>query len=164
MTDALPIRLRPRFERITPHTPSEVLTQLRAALDAPNAPCYGNIFGDHAVLHVLHTDEHIWSPFLSLDVACHPEGTRVRGIFGPKPAVWSLFVAAYAICLFGALFAAAFAYAQSSLGQPAWALSGIALAGVGALVTWGFARYGQHLGREQMILLRRFLDEVLGHR
>lgn len=164
MTDVLPLRLRPRFACVAPQPPGTVLAQLRAALNAPGAPCYGSVFGDHAVLHVLPDDEHVWSPFLSLDVVWHPDGTEIRGMFGPKPAIWSLFIAAYAACLFGALFAGGFAYVQWTLGQPAWALGGLAVAGVGALTTWGFTRYGQHLGQAQMVLLRHFLDEVLADR
>ena len=156
------LRLRPRFECIAPYRPSEVLTRLRAALEQPGARCCGGVFRDHAVLHVLPAEERVWSPFLSLDVGWHPDGTLVRGLYGPKPAVWSLFVASYAISLFGAIFAGGFAFVQWTLGQPAWvALGLVALAGVGALVTWGFARYGQHRGQEQMTLLRGFLDDAL---
>lgn len=159
--DALPVQLRPRFECVAPSPPGEVLARLRTALGEPGAPCRGHVFSGHAVLHVLQTEERVWSPFLSLDVEWHPEGTRIRGLFGPKPAIWSLFVASYAFCLFSALGAAGFAYAQWTIQQPPSALIGLAAATVVALLTWGFARYGQHLGRGQMNLLRGFLDEVL---
>lgn len=155
------VRLRPRFERVVPCPPEEALARLRAVLEQPGARCRGGVYGSHAVLYVPRTEERVWSPFLSLDVGWHPEGALVRGLFGPKPAVWTLFVAAYAVCLFGALFAGGFAYAQWSLGQPAWALAGLPAAAMGALVTYGFARYGQHRGRAQMDHLRGFLDDAL---
>ena len=156
------LRLRPRFERVAPCRPGEVLDRLRAALSRPGAPCRGNVFGDHAVLYVLPAEERVWSPFLSLDVGWHPQGTCVRGLFGPKPAIWSLFVAAYAISLFGAVFAGGLAFVQWTLGQPAWAALGlVGLAGVAALVTWAFARYGQRRGQGQMSLLSGFLDDAL---
>ena len=126
------------------------------------APCRGSVFPDHAVLYILPAEERMWSPFLSLDVGSHPDGALVRGLFGPKPAVWSLFVAAYAACLFGALGALGFAYAQWTIGQAPWALGVLPVAAAGALATYGFARYGQHRGRDQMERLRGFLDVPLG--
>jgi hypothetical protein len=163
MTGAAPsVRLRPRFEYVAPCSPVDAAARLQAALRRPGAPCRGDVFDGHAVLYVLPSEERVWSPFLSLDVVRHPEGTRVRGLFGPKPAVWSLFVAAYAVCLFGALFAAGFAVAQWTLGQPAWWALGVLLAaGLGALATWGFARYGQRRGRDQMNVLRGVVDDAL---
>lgn len=161
MSHTLPVRLRPRFEATVPRPPSEVTAQLREALAQPDAPCRGRVFGDHAVLYVLHADERIWSPFLSLDMAWDPNGTHLRGLFGPKPSVWSLFVASYALCCFGGFIAAGFAYAQWTLGQPTWALGGLVLALGGALLTWLLARYGQRRGRQQMRLLRSFLDHAM---
>jgi len=154
-------RLRPRFEFVAPYTPDEATERLRAALAEQEAPCRGRVFPDHAVLYVLHAEERVWSPFLSLDIGRHPGGTLVRGLFGPKPAVWSLFVAAYAACLFGALGALGFAYAQWTLEQSLWALGLLPITAVGALVTYGFARYGQHQGQDQMNRLRGFLDGSL---
>lgn len=153
--------MRPRFESVAPCPPEAAPQRLSAALARPGAPCRGRVFGTHAVLDVLHEEEHVWSPFLSLDLDWHPEGTRVRGLFGPKPSVWSLFVAAYAICLFAAIFGFGFGLVQWSLGQTPWALAVLPLAGLGAIVTYGFARLGQTRGRGQMDALRAFLDRAL---
>ncbi|MEM1056238.1 MAG: hypothetical protein AAGI52_11975 [Bacteroidota bacterium] len=153
--------MRPRFEYIAPCPADAAPERLHAALAREDAPCRGRVFGGHAVLHVLHDQERVWSPFLSLDIVWHGEGTLVRGLFGPKPSIWSLFVAAYAICGFGALFAAGFAYVQWTLDQPPWALWLVLVAALGALATYAFARYGQQRGRGQMDLLRGFLDDAL---
>ena len=158
----MPARMRPRFESVAPHPPEAAAERLRAALARPGAPCRGTVFGDHAVLHVLPAEERVWSPFLSLDLAWHPEGTLVRGRFGPKPSVWSLFVAAYAVCGFGAIFGAGFGLVQWSLGQAPWALGAGPLAALGALATYAFARHGQRRGRHQMDRLRGFLEDALG--
>ena len=158
---AMPARMRPRFEYVAPCPPEAGPGRLTAALARADAPCRGQVFGNHAVLHVLHAEERVWSPFLSLDLAWHPEGTVVRGLFGPKPSVWSLFVASYAICGFSVLFAGGFAIVQGSLGQAPWALAVLPLAAVSALATYAFARYGQQRGRGQMDTLRAFLEDTL---
>ena len=153
------VRMRPRFEVVVPClTASE---HLRSALVRDDAMCRGEVFGRHAVIHVPEAEEHLWSPFLSLDLVAQRDGTLVRGLFGPKPSIWSLFVAAYGVCAILVVFALGFAYAQWSIGQAPSALAVVPLAGVGALVTTGFARYGQWKGRAQMDQLRTFVDDAL---
>ncbi|MEM1117567.1 MAG: hypothetical protein AAF845_18265 [Bacteroidota bacterium] len=154
-------RLRPRFEYVAPWPVQAAPERLRAALEQPGAPCRGRVYGGHAVLYVLHDQERVWSPFLSLDLVGHGEGTLVRGLFGPKPSIWSLFVAAYAASGFGAVFAAGFAFAQWTLGQPPWGLWLFVASGLGAIATYAFARYGQTRGRGQMDVLRGVVDDAL---
>ncbi|HIL56546.1 MAG TPA: hypothetical protein EYG39_01395 [Rhodothermales bacterium] len=158
----MPARMRPRFEYVAPCPSGAAADRLRMALDCEGARYRGRVFGTHAVLHVPTDEDRIWSPFLSLDLRGHGEGTLVRGLYGPKPSVWTLFMAAYAICGFAAVFALGFLYAQWSLDQPMWAAGIFPLAALGALATYGTARYGQHRGREQMDALRTFLDDALG--
>lgn len=70
-------------------------------------------------------------------------------------------MASYAICVFAALFAGGFALVQWSLDQTPWAVGILPLAGLGALVTYAFARLGQKRSRGQMDSLRGFLDATL---
>lgn len=153
--------MRPRFQSVSPCPLRAAPDRLSAALDRADAPCRGQVYGGHVVLYVLRAEARVWSPFLSADLDWHPEGTLVQGLFGPKPSVWSLFVAAYAVCGFGALFAAVFAYVQWTLGQPPWALWLLGASAAGAAGTYGLARLGQWRGRGQMDLLRGFLDGAL---
>lgn len=157
----MPPRMRPRFEFVAPCPPAEAAGRLRAALDRPEAWCRGRVYRGHAVLHVPTAEERVWSPFLSLDFSSHHEQTRVQGLYGPKPAMWSLFIAAYAICGCLALFALIYGWAQWSLDQTPWALAVLPAAALGALATYGLARYGQHRGRAQMEALRAFLEDAI---
>lgn len=158
---AMPARMRPRFEFVAPCPPAEAAGRLRAALDQPEAPCRGRVYRGHAVLHVPSAEERVWSPFLSLDLHSHREETRIRGLYGPKPATWSLFIAAYAICGCLALFALVYGWAQWSLDQTPWAFAVLPAAALGALGVYGLARYGQRRGRAQMESLRGFLEDAL---
>lgn len=158
----MPLRLRPRFEAVAPCPSQAAAGRLQAALDRPDAPCRGRVYGAHAVLHVREADERVWSPFLSVDLVGHPEGTLVRGLFGPTPSIWSLFVAAYAVSAFAAVFGAGFALVQWSLGQAPWAGLVVPAAAALALATYAAARAGQRRGRAQMDLLRGVLDDALG--
>ena len=156
------VRMRPRFEFLSPCPPAVAAGRLRDALERPEAPCRGRVYPGHAVFYVPHAEERIWSPFLSVDFAGAREQTRVRGLFGPKPSMWSLFIAGYAICGCLALFALVFGWSQSSIGQTPWAFAVLPGAALGALAVYGLARYGQWRGRAQMDALRGFVDDALG--
>jgi hypothetical protein len=156
------LRLRPRFEVATAHPPEQVIQRLRSTVERPDAPWPGRVFADHAVVHVPPAEQHIWSPFLSLDLHGHEDGSLVRGTFGPKPSIWTLFAASYAACGFSVFFAVAYAASQWLIGEPAWALAAIPVAVLGAACTYAAALYGQHKGREQMDGLRAVLDRALG--
>ncbi len=155
------MRLRPRFEYVAPIALDEASRRLRAVVGSSDLPCRVDVFRGHAVFHVNAVDEHLWSPFLSVDVNWHPNGTVVRGIYGPKPSIWSLFVAAYAICIFLALFAAAFGFSQWMLDQTPSALVVVGSSVLCIAVTYGLALYGQRKGDAQMSLLRATLEDVL---
>ena len=158
----MPARMRPRFEFVAPCPPAQAAERLRAALGRPGAWCRGSVYRGHAVFYVPRDEERVWSPFLSLDFDWASEQTHVRGLYGPKPAMWSLFIAGYAVCGCLAIFALAFGWSQSSIGQTPWAYAVAGAAGLGALGVYGLARYGQWRGRGQMEALRRFVDDALG--
>lgn len=154
-------RMRPRFECTIPCPPGEAARRLRSALGRPGAWCRGAVYPGHAVLHVPDAEQRVWSPFLTLDFDGEDGQTWCRGRFGPKPSVWSLFVAAYAFCACLTVFALVFGWAQGALGQAPWAYAVVPAAGLGALGVYGLARWGQHRGDEQMVALRRFFEEAM---
>jgi hypothetical protein len=154
--------MRPRFVFQTTCPHAAVLDRLRARLKAPDAPCTGATYPNHALLKIHAAEQHFWSPQLSLDFEPLPDGTtRVRGLFGPHPSVWTLFMATYAVLAFAGLGALLYGYATWSLGQGAAALWGapVALA-LGGLV-YLLALVGQHLGYDQMEMQRRFIEDAL---
>lgn len=156
-------RMRPRFEVAVNDSVHEVGFRLREALEAPDAPCVGSLYGAHAVLKMPDEDQRFWSPQLSIDLETRPSqnGTRIRGLFGPRPAVWTLFMALYAIIGFSGSMGLAVAYSQWSLDRPATFLWTLPLALVLATAVYGLALLGQRLGEQEMRVLRAFLDEVI---
>ena len=135
--------------------------RLRTALGRPETRWRGGVYGSHAVLHVPAADERVWSPFLSLDFRWDAGQTHVQGRYGPKPSVWSLFVAGYILWACVGFFALVFGWSQWWIGQSPWAFAGLPVAALGALLVHGLAPYGQRRGQAQMTALRRFLDDTL---
>ena len=157
------LRLRPRFELVSSVEPNDVLRRIDAALTKEGASIAGRVYTTSAVLKPLPENVQFWSPQLQISVDPHlPDGALVRGQFGPRPAIWSLFVALYAAIGFLATMGMIFGYSQMTLGGSGAMLwsgpIGLALAGLVHIV----ARTGRRLGMRQMRELKGFLEEALG--
>lgn len=155
------VQIRPTFQQVLPCPPAKVIRFLKREVIQENAPCTGNFYDHHAILNVPEADQHFWSPQLSLDFESHQDGTLVRGLFAPRPSVWTMYVAAYAILGFSGVIALLFGTSQMSLGMDASALWLIPFLIVLAAMVYGTAWIGQRLSRSQMLDLRAFIDEVL---
>lgn len=150
--------VRPRFQLLLAADPEAVARGVRLALKAPDAPCGGKVEARHITLHPLQAEQHYWSPQLSLTLEETPEGTLVRGLYGPRPTVWTLFVFFYALIGFAALVVGVVGASFLTLGHSGailWALPVLVLA---FLSLYLVAFFGKRTGRDQMITLHHFLE------
>ena len=152
---------RPTFELDVPCTPTRALALLRERVENLGAECQGQFFPGHAVLAIPSERQHFWSPQLTLDLEPRPDGTRVHGTFGPRPAVWTLFVFCYCLLGFAGLMGFVFGFSQWSLGADAPALWSVPLAAGLTGMVYATAMVGQRLGRSQMVQLRAFVEAAL---
>jgi len=157
----MPLQIRPAFRRQLPCAPAKVIRYLKRELVQLDAPCTGSFYDRHAILDVPSDDQHFWSPQLSLDFEPFDGGTLIRGLFAPRPSVWTMYVAAYAILGFSGIIALLFGTSQWSLGMEASALWVLPFAGLLAVLVYGTAWAGQRLSRDQMEDLRVFIDDAL---
>jgi len=177
MTD---LRLRPRFRLVTRCEPGALLETLKLRLTSPRIAVRGVVYHSSCVLKVPEESAHYWSPQLHLSI--DPESvemdasstdaeqgdagsggghTVVHGIYGPRPAVWSMFVALYVAVGFAGTMGVIFGYSQSLLGETASAYWAGPIAVFLCLMIYLIARQGRRLGHAQMVLLRSFLDEIV---
>ena len=156
-----PPPMRPRFEKIVALPPAQVLGQLRKAMDRSDAVCCGTTMPGHAVLRLPDDQQHFWSPRLSLEVEAHPDGAILRGLFGPKPNVWTLFMGMYLAIGFSGTTGLMFGLSQWSLGMSPLLLWSVPAALLVGAAVYGLALYGQRLSREHRYVLRQFVDEAV---
>ena len=155
------IEIRPRFQKRVALSQAEALQRLQQALDHTDDEIIGMIADHHVVLKFPLAKQHYWSPQLALEVEEAEEGALIRGLFGPRPALWLMFMVIYAILGTLSLFIAIIGFSQLSLGLSAhilWALP--AAAGV-ALFLYFSAKTGERLGQDEMERLQHFLNEAL---
>lgn len=155
------IHLRPRFRTHTALSLAELTERLRAELEQENVPFDGKVLKEFAVLRIVARDQHYWSPELSLQLEQQEQGTLIRGLFGPRPAVWTMFAGFYTFTIFLSLIALLYGLSQWSLDMEPYGLWMLPVPLALLVSAYATALVGQRLGHEQMQALRDFVDQAL---
>lgn len=155
------LRIRPRFKEQVTLSPSQIKEKLTRALVLHPAQCRGKLVQDHIILSIPSDQEHYWSPVLSLELETVEAGTMIRGLYGPKPAVWTMFVFFYSAIGFLTLMALIFGLSQWMLHMKPWALWGALMGILLILIFFAISKIGQGLSQTQMHQLKGFLDHAL---
>jgi hypothetical protein len=141
--------------------PNEVLKMLRQAISDSSTNYSGSIVDNHVILTVPREDQHYWSPQLSLEVEKDDDGTLIRGLFGPKPSVWTMFMFFYTGMGFFTLMGLMWGVSQQMIGQDPYgywfAVVGLAL----LLLIYFIASIGKGMGRKQMHGLYEFYNQAI---
>lgn len=141
--------------------PQEVFSRIQQFLQQKDAPCTGTFLSSFAILRIPPEQQHLWSPELSIEAEETAEGTLIRGLFSPKPPVWTFFASLYFFVIFVGVAGGFYGLIQLNLGikpDAFWAvpLSLVLLAGA-----YATAYTGQKLSQEQMVTMRDFLEQSL---
>lgn len=153
-------RMRPRFEVAVPYSPANTHRHFLAHLEQPECPVTATLAGNHLHLNMHEKVKRIWSPQLNLEIISDPKGSVIHGHFGPRPDIWTLAMALYAISGFAVLMGIMFAISQWLLDMQVWAgwviLGGILL----AAIVYILALIGQWLSQDQMDELMAFVQNA----
>lgn len=155
-------RIRPRIYTETDLSPEEVDQRIRTQLREERTLCSGESTKGYATICPPEEEQHFWSPQLTITLDKDENDiTRVRGLYGPKPSVWTMFVFFYAAIGFAIMIISMIGLSYWSLGKPAtllWLVPALLLI---FLSLYLVAYFGQRLGHKQMTNLHRFLERCL---
>lgn len=159
-------RVRPRFRVETPLSKEAVEARIAEALNAVDAPCRGKVHKGYAALQLPLEEQHYWSPRLVLTLeapdGAGQEGCTIRGLYGPRHEVWTMFVFFYALIGFAILMVAMIGGTRASLGRPSAILWALPVLVVVFASLWLVSYSGQKLGAKQMHILHAFLERSMG--
>ncbi|NOY49347.1 MAG: hypothetical protein GXO88_02085 [Chlorobi bacterium] len=155
------LKLRPRLKIESEKSPALLMESIVAKLMAPSEYVVGSTLGNHAYLKIKDEHQHYWSPELHLSIEETDNGSLLRGVAGPKPKIWTMFMFFYSAVIVLFLFGASLGLSQWSLGMHAPWLWSIPASVFTWLLILGAAKYGQSKGKHQLGLLYGFVDEVL---
>jgi hypothetical protein len=154
--------VRPRFDCETSLSVDEISKRIQSGLDQPDAPCKGRVSSGFISLWLPAEDQHYWSPQLHMTVEESERGSHIRGLYGPRPSVWTLFVFIYAILGFSTVVVAIIGLSQRSLGLSAGILWLVPVLAILFGSIYATSYFGQRLGHEQMDVLHDFLSDSTG--
>jgi len=155
------IRMRPQFDFAVSCDYSQSFKRLADALENTE-DVTGTVFADSAILKIPAAETHLWTPQLKVSVEKSPAGgCQIHGLIGPRPSIWSLFMASYVAWSFIIMMSLVFGSSQMTLSQPAWAFWGVPLGILGIVLTYVTARFGRRIGRPQSRHLKDFLERSI---
>ena len=87
------IHLRPRFKIDFDESQEKILKKFKDNLNDTHCKYCGKIVDEHIVIDIPSEENHFWSPQLNIEIEkVGAENAIVKGLFGPKPQVWTLFM------------------------------------------------------------------------
>jgi hypothetical protein len=154
--------MRPDFTVPISSDGDQVLDVLRERLARDDAPFEGQVLKGHACLRVPEARRSLLSPHLEIDTQEEDGRLYLHGRFGPRPSVWTGFMALFGVIALLGLAGVIYGAARMTLGGGAWwLLSGPAAVALIAFV-YGAAFIGQGLSSTEMFELRDYVQRVVG--
>lgn len=155
--------LRPRFSIDLAESPENVINRFSETFKTKKTNCRGAIVDDHIFISVPKKDEHFWSPQLHLEIVEKDENvTEIKGLFGPKPQVWTFFMFVHFVV--GGLFLvfATMLYSKISLNEPFFfPLMMVIFLPMLWIVLYFLGKMGKDTGKPQIKLLHDLMISVI---
>lgn len=155
------LRIRPRFKQEVLLTQEEIKQKIKTHLQANPENWLGKIVDNHVILKVPPAKQHYWSPQLTLELEQHEKSTIIRGLFGPKPGVWTMFVFFYSAIGFLTLMGLIFGLSQMMLKMNPYGLWSVPIGGFLLIGLFVMSKIGQRLSHDQMHQLNTLLFDSI---
>ena len=158
------IFLRPRFKMDFNESQQELLEKFRKNLEDDNCKYCSKIVDGHIVIDVPIEENHFWSPQLNIEIEKGEEDkTIVKGLFGPKPQVWTLFMFFHFAVAVAFIAFSVMAYVQWTLKSDyIFALTMVISLQILWIIMYFLGRIGKKTGYKQMNELHEFMMSTLG--
>ena len=157
--------LRPRFTIDLNEKNTEVINRFSNKFKDDNCKFRGSIVDEHVFISVSIKDEHFWSPQLHLEILEKEENkSLLKGLFGPKPQVWTLFMFIHFVIGISFLGFCVMLYTRISLKSSVFfpVLMMIILPLIW-VVLYFLGKIGKDTGKKQMEDLHDFMLDVINY-
>ncbi len=161
-----PVFLRPRFQIDLTENKEIIINKFKQSFKNPDCEFLGKIVDHHIVIDVPKKQNHFWSPQLHIEIEeVDQTKSLLKGLFGPKPQVWTLFMFLHfgvAIIFIGF---AILAYTQWML-KTDYVLSTSIVCSLPVFwfVMYFLGRIGKQTGHDQMQQIHDFMTTTLSNK
>lgn len=155
-------RIRPKIRFHSAYTAEEALSLINSRLRSEETTCEGQTTSGFASIYPPEDQQHFWSPQLTITFENTDEGCEVSGLFGPKPAVWTMFVFFYSLIGFALMILIMIALSFYSLDIPSsvnWLIPVLLMI---LLSLFLVAYIGQKIGHRQIVIIHKFIEDSFG--
>ena len=157
------VLLKPRFKIERRESTEAIIDKFKDEFATGTCAYCSKIVDHHIVIDVPKEEDHFWSPQLHIEVEKNEEDkTIVRGLFGPKPQVWTLFMFIHFAVAIAFMVFLVMAYTRWNLKQDySFPLIMTIALPVLWIILYILGQLGKKKGYGQMLELDDFMKEVL---
>ena len=153
--------MRPRYRRTTP-IDSESLMQTIIEKLRKSENITGSTLENHAYLRVPVDNQHYWSPEFNITIENNEDGgSLVRGVVGPRPRVWTMFMFLYSAVIVLLFLGLSMGVSQYMLGMDAPILWSIPACVILWILIVLASKFGQFKAKDQTLRLWSFVEEII---
>jgi hypothetical protein len=155
--------LRPRFTIDLDENRDKILQKFSDEFKKEGCVFLGKIVDGHVFISVSKKEEHFWSPQLHLEIIESTEKTALlKGLFGPKPQVWTLFMFIHFVIGVSFLGFTALLYTDISLNEAIFfPLIMVVFLPLIWVLLYFLGKIGKDTGKNQMKKLHEFMIKVI---
>jgi len=155
--------LRPRFSIDLKENYKMILNRFSDEFKKDDFLFRGNIVDGHVFISVSKKEEHFWSPQLHLEIIKNTENTStLKGLFGPKPQVWTLFMFIHFVIGITFLGFCVMLYSKISLNETIFfPLLMLVVLPLVWILLYFLGKIGKDTGKNQMKKLHDFMITVI---
>lgn len=156
------IFLKPRFQLDFDMNAEFLLNKIRDYISAEQRYKM-KVVDHHIIIDIPEKDTHYWSPQLQIEVEeLSEDSSKLKGLFGPKPQVWTLFMFIHFGVATAFLIFATMAYSSWSLKKDMFfPIVMLVVLPIVWVILYFVGSLGKATGQKQMDELKDFMKQVL---
>lgn len=161
--DVNKIFLRPRFSIDIKKSREDIITRFEKQKLQEKRKFLIRIVDEHIFMDIRKKDNHFWSPHLHLELVEEEQKlTKVKGLFGPKPQVWTFFMFLHFVVATLFIGCAIWAYVGRTLEDSSiFPIIMMVVLPIVWILLYMFGRLGRDFGKSQIRQMQIFLIELL---
>lgn len=156
------VLLKPRFKEEMSISKGDLLKKISETLNEEKHPYRTKLVGNNLIIDVPELEESFWSPQLHAEIEEDSEKTIIKGVFGPKPQVWTFFMFIHFAIAIAFIVFFVMAYTQYSLKQDYdFALIMCIAMPVLWIIMYFGGQYGKKKSHKQMVEIDLFFRQLV---
>lgn len=156
--------IRPRFAFTVNYPVDEALERIQKVIDDHEGELIAHVLDHHILMDIPVKERHYWSAQLNFRLEADEDDenkTQVKGLIGPRPAVWTMFIFFYFSFGVAGFFVSSYGFSKWMLGEYSHWIWALPVAALIIATTYKAGKMGDCLGTVQIEQLKDFVKEAL---